>query len=59
MSNFTRYDAPLKIQYHKEASTAFGKDYKVVTEPFVYYVDNENSGTYVCVPTGLTDGVNS
>lgn len=57
MSIFTRYDAALSIQYHSQASVLLNRDYWVVTEPFVYKVNNKDSNLYVTVPTGfLTDG---
>lgn len=57
MSAFTRYDAVLSIQYHSQASELLKKDYWIVTEPFVYKVNSEDSNLYVTVPTGfLTDG---
>lgn len=57
MSNFTRYDAALSMQYHKQASELLGRDHWIVTEPFVYYLDSLDSNLYVTVPTGfLTDG---
>lgn len=57
MSEFTRYDAPLSIQYHQHASGLMGRNLWVVTEPFKYFIGSPNSGRYVLVPAGfLTDG---
>lgn len=57
MSVFTKYDASLSMQFHKQATDLLGREHWIVTEPFVYYTDNLESNRYVAVPTGfLTDG---
>lgn len=57
MSVFTKYDAPLLIQYHQGASEILEKDYWVVTKPFSYYVGEESNNQVVEIPVGyLTDG---
>lgn len=57
MSVFTKYDASLSMQYHKQASDLLRRDHWIVTEPFVYYTDEPETNLYVAVPTGfLTAG---
>lgn len=57
MSSFTKFNAPLNIEYHESASRTLGKDYWVVTKDFIYYIGNENSNRRVLIPAGyLTDG---
>ena len=57
MSSFTKFNAPLNIQYHPVASKLLGVDHWVVTQEFIYYIGTENSNKWVLIPAGyLTDG---
>ena len=57
MSSYTKFNAPLCVQYHETVSKQLGKDYWVVTKDFIYYIGKENSESWVLIPAGyLTDG---
>lgn len=57
MSAFTKFDAPLLIQYDKAASAALGADHWRVAREFRYMIGTEDSHMWVTVPAGyLTDG---
>ena len=55
MSEFTKFDATLKIEYLSDLSRITGKDYWRILEPFSFYLDNGFETIYV--PEGfITDG---
>jgi hypothetical protein len=57
MSDFTKFDAPLLIQFDKKASDILGADYWRVAKPFKFFIGSENSKRWITVPAGyLTDG---
>lgn len=57
MADFTRFSAPLWIEYAHEESTLLGKDLFRVVKTFRFYVGNKDLGKWVEVPRGyLFDG---
>lgn len=57
MSEFTRFSAPVAIEYAHAESKKLGRDLWRVTDGFKYYVGEENSDKWIDVPRGyLTDG---
>lgn len=54
---FRHFNATAQVQYSNFASEALDGDYWVVTDPFVYYLGDKGSDTFVRIPNGyLTDG---
>lgn len=57
MSSFTRFDAPMLVQYDDKASALLGADHWRVAQPFRFYLGEKDSDRWVYVPAGyLTDG---
>lgn len=57
MSSFTKFSAPMQVQYDDDASEALGADHWRVCQPFRFYLGSRDSGKWVYVPAGyLTDG---
>lgn len=54
---FRRFNAAAQVQFSAFAAEALEGDYWVVTNPFVYYLGDKGSDTFVRIPNGyLTDG---
>ena len=57
MSSFTKFSAPLQVQYDEDASEALGADHWRVCQPFRFYLGGKDTDRWVYVPAGyLTDG---
>ena len=57
MSSFTDFDPTTSVIKNEYASSIFGKEYRVVTKPFIYQVGDLKSNVYIAIARGyITDG---
>ena len=57
MSSYTAFDAPLLVQYDREASQVLAADHWRVHQSFRFYLGTKSDSRWVYVPAGyLTDG---